>query len=383
MVDLCWVAHPERAATSPSPRPDGACHPHALPPLGNLPPVAESARVVYDRGVGACHLRLAPHPDLSTQSTRIHDGPRRARSVPKILETPSPSGYERPLQDLVREYVGRYADEVSTDVHGNVIAVRNPGAPVRVMLAGHCDQIGLIVQHVDDNGFVYVQQIGGWDPLMLIGQRMKVWTAAGPVFGVIARKPIHLLTDEEKAKVPKLKDLWLDIGAANKEEAPEARPRRRPDHRRTRIPRGGQPLRRRAGHGRQDRRLGRPRGPPPRVEGESRLRALRRLDRPGGSRPARRQDQRLRRRSARRHRRGRHLLDRLPHDRKEGRGRHQPRQGARHLSRTRTSTPRSSSGSSTPPTPPRSRTSWPPPAARREPTPTRCRSAARAWPPAW
>jgi endoglucanase len=136
----------------------------------------------------------------------------------KILETPSPSGYEWPLQEIVREYVGRFADEVSTDVHGNVIAVKNPGAPIRVMLAGHCDQIGLIVQHVDDNGFVYVQQIGGWDPLMLIGQRMKVWTAAGPVFGVIARKPIHLLTDEEKAKAPKLKDLWLDIGAANKEE---------------------------------------------------------------------------------------------------------------------------------------------------------------------
>ncbi len=100
-----------------------------------------------------------------------------------------------------------------------MIAVKNPAAPFRVMLAGHCDQIGLIVQHVDDNGFVYVQPIGGWDPLMLIGQRMTVWTAAGPVFGVIARKPIHLLTDEEKKQVPKLKDLWLDIGAANKEEA--------------------------------------------------------------------------------------------------------------------------------------------------------------------
>ena len=137
----------------------------------------------------------------------------------KILETPSPSGYETPLQDIVRDYVGRFADEVSTDVHGNVIAVKNPGAPVRVMLAGHCDQIGLIVQHIDENGFVYIKEIGGWDPLMLVGQRMKVWTAAGPVFGVIARKPIHLLTEEERAKVPKLKDMWLDIGAANKDEA--------------------------------------------------------------------------------------------------------------------------------------------------------------------
>ncbi len=112
-----------------------------------------------------------------------------------------------------------FADEVKTDSHGNVIAVKNPAAPLRVMLAGHCDQIGLIVQHIDDNGFLYVQPIGGWDPQQLIGQRLTVWSADGPVPGVIARKPIHLLTDEERKQVPKLKDLWLDIGAKDKEEA--------------------------------------------------------------------------------------------------------------------------------------------------------------------
>ena len=137
----------------------------------------------------------------------------------QILETPSPSGYESPLQQAVRVYAGEFADEVTTDVHGNVMAVRNPGAPLRVMLAGHCDQIGLIVQYIDAEGFLYIQQLGGWDPQMLIGQRMMVWTADGPAFGVIARKPIHLLTDEERKQVPKLKDLWLDIGAADKEEA--------------------------------------------------------------------------------------------------------------------------------------------------------------------
>jgi len=136
-----------------------------------------------------------------------------------VLQTPSPSGYESPLQAVVREYAGRFADEVSTDVHGNVIAVKNPGAPVRLMLAGHCDQIGLIVQHVDENGFVYLQPIGGWDPVVLVGQRMTVWATDGPVFGVIARKPIHLITEEERTKAPKMKELWLDVGAANKEEA--------------------------------------------------------------------------------------------------------------------------------------------------------------------
>jgi endoglucanase len=137
----------------------------------------------------------------------------------RILETPSPSGYEGPLQQIVREYVAPLADEVRSDLHGNLIAVKNPDAPLRVMLAGHCDQIGLIVQHVDDDGYVYVQPIGGWDPIMLVGQRMTVWTAAGPVPGVIARKPIHLLTEEERKQVPKLKDLWLDVGAASKDEA--------------------------------------------------------------------------------------------------------------------------------------------------------------------
>jgi tetrahedral aminopeptidase len=136
-----------------------------------------------------------------------------------LLETPSPSGYEGGAQQVVRDYVKGFADEVRTDLHGNVIVVKNPDNPFRVMLAGHCDQIGLIVQHIDDEGFIYVQQIGGWDPQMLIGQRMNVWTAKGPVFGVIARKPIHLLTEEERKQVSKIKDLWLDIGAPNKEEA--------------------------------------------------------------------------------------------------------------------------------------------------------------------
>jgi endoglucanase len=136
----------------------------------------------------------------------------------KILETPSPSGYERPVQEIVRQYVADFADRVTTDSHGNVIAVKNPQGAMRVMLAGHADQIGLLVQHIDSEGYLYCQPIGGWDAMQLIGQRMTVWTATGPVPGVIARKAIHLLTDEERKQVPKLKDLWLDIGAKDKAE---------------------------------------------------------------------------------------------------------------------------------------------------------------------
>jgi putative aminopeptidase FrvX len=137
----------------------------------------------------------------------------------RLLETPSPSGYEQPIQEVVRQYVASFADRVSTDVHGNVIVARNADAPLRVMFAGHCDQIGLLVQYIDAEGFLYVQPIGGWDPMVLIGQKLTVWTSSGPAFGAIARKPIHLLSDDERKQVPKLKDLWLDIGAKDKAEA--------------------------------------------------------------------------------------------------------------------------------------------------------------------
>lgn len=140
----------------------------------------------------------------------------------QVLETPSPSGYEQPVQDIVRRYVSDFAEEVRTDLHGNVIASCNTGAAMRVMFAGHCDQIGLIVSHINDNGYIYTNPIGGWDPQQLIGQRMTIHTASGQVPAVIARKPIHLLDADERKQVVKQKDLWLDIGAKNKDEAAEA-----------------------------------------------------------------------------------------------------------------------------------------------------------------
>jgi putative aminopeptidase FrvX len=138
-----------------------------------------------------------------------------------ILETPSPSGYEQPVQQLVREYAKSFADEIKTDFHGNVIVGCNVDAPLRVMFAGHADQIGLLVTHISDTGFIYTNTIGGWDPQQLIGQRMTIYTASGPVPAVISRKPIHLLDQDERKQVVKLKDMWLDIGAKNKEEASE------------------------------------------------------------------------------------------------------------------------------------------------------------------
>ena len=86
----------------------------------------------------------------------------------KLLHSPAPSGYEGPIQDVVREFAGEFADEVTTDLHGNVIAAVNPKAERRVMFAGHCDQIGLLVQYIDDDGYLWANLIGGWDIQMLL-----------------------------------------------------------------------------------------------------------------------------------------------------------------------------------------------------------------------
>ena len=129
------------------------------------------------------------------------------------------SGFEQPVQKVVRQYAESFADEIKTDLHGNVVLTVNPDAEVRVMLAGHADQIGLLISHIDDNGFIYIQTVGGWDPQQLIGQRVSIWTHTGPVNGVISRKAIHLLDENERKQVVKVKEMWIDIGASNREQA--------------------------------------------------------------------------------------------------------------------------------------------------------------------
>lgn len=139
-----------------------------------------------------------------------------------LLTAPGVPGYEEPVQQVVREYARDFCEQMTTDVHGNVTLTSNPDSGPRVMLAGHCDQLGLIVSHVDDDGFVFAQTVGGWDPQQLVGQRVTVWSEKGPVAGVIARKAIHLLEPEERKQVVEIKNLWLDIGATGKDDAEEA-----------------------------------------------------------------------------------------------------------------------------------------------------------------
>ncbi len=135
------------------------------------------------------------------------------------IETPSPSGFEEPIQKLAREFIAPYATQTRIDVHGNLVASIGDANGPRLMYAGHCDQIGMLVSYIDELGFVYAQTIGGWDPQQLIGQSMTIWTDKGPVAAVISRKPIHLLNSKEREQVVQLEQMWLDIGAKNQEEA--------------------------------------------------------------------------------------------------------------------------------------------------------------------
>ena len=137
----------------------------------------------------------------------------------KLLETPSPSGFEQKIQAVVKRRVSRFADDVTVDVHGNLIAAFNPEGKVRVMLAGHCDQIGMMVTHIDDSGFLYINQIGGIDPAVLPGSSLVIHTRSGPLPGVIGHKPIHLLSAEERGRKVELSKVWVDIGAENGAEA--------------------------------------------------------------------------------------------------------------------------------------------------------------------
>lgn len=134
-----------------------------------------------------------------------------------IVNAPSPSGYEQPAAKVYREYTEAFADRVTTDVHGNVTAVLNPDAPMRVMLAGHMDEIGFIIHHISDEGLLYFKGIGGHDSTIPIGQR--VWVHGKErVAGIIGRKAIHLQDEDERKKKPEIRDLWIDVGANSRAE---------------------------------------------------------------------------------------------------------------------------------------------------------------------
>jgi endoglucanase len=141
-----------------------------------------------------------------------------------LLTAAGPSGYERAPAAAFAALGRNFTDDVVIDVMGSVAARvpgTQPGAPF-LAIVGHIDEIGLIVTHIDDDGFISFTGVGGWDPMILVGQRVELLTRGGSVLGVVGKKPIHLLRDEERKKAPEIRDLHLDIGAPDGDAAKAA-----------------------------------------------------------------------------------------------------------------------------------------------------------------
>jgi len=136
-----------------------------------------------------------------------------------LLSTPSPSGFEHQVQRVWLDYVASLADESYSDTYGNAVAVLNPGGSPRVMIVGHADEVGLIVRHIDERGFIYPAAIGGLDPAALIGKRYTIHTAKGPVTGVSGSTAVHLLEKKADRRVGKVHEVFIDIGVKDEKAA--------------------------------------------------------------------------------------------------------------------------------------------------------------------
>jgi putative aminopeptidase FrvX len=137
----------------------------------------------------------------------------------RLLTAAGPSGYEQAPAAVFRDAASAFA-EVTQDTVGSTVArVRGSGDGPVLAIAGHIDEIGLIVHHVDDDGFLWFTAVGGWDTVVLVGQRLDVLTREGPIPGVVGKRPIHLLDAEERKKAPELKQLHIDIGAKDGDDA--------------------------------------------------------------------------------------------------------------------------------------------------------------------
>ena len=136
-----------------------------------------------------------------------------------LINSISPSGYEGPAAQIWKKEAQKFADKVWTDSHGSSHAVINSKEKLSVMLAGHCDEIGFQVSYIDEQGFIWIQPLGGWDAQIAQGQRVQILTKNGIVKGVIGKLAIHLQTPEQRKKVSEIKDLWIDIGSKDKKQS--------------------------------------------------------------------------------------------------------------------------------------------------------------------
>jgi putative aminopeptidase FrvX len=145
--------------------------------------------------------------------------PESLSFLKRLLDTPGPSSFEAATARVWRAEAGSFADLVHADVAGNSFATLDGRAGPRLMFAGHIDEIGVMVTHIDDEGYLSFDTIGGWDHQVFVGQRVILLGRSAQVTGVVGKKAIHLMEREERDKVSKVEDLWIDIGAVNRSEA--------------------------------------------------------------------------------------------------------------------------------------------------------------------
>ncbi len=141
----------------------------------------------------------------------------------RLLNAPGPSGYESAPAQVWREEASTFADEVTHDVVGSSFARIKPSrdatdAP-KVLLAGHIDEIGFVITHIDKEGFLWFSPLGGWDDQVVVGQRLRIAARNGDVIGVIGKKAAHLLKEEDRRKPTRLDEMWIDIGARDHDDA--------------------------------------------------------------------------------------------------------------------------------------------------------------------
>ena len=136
----------------------------------------------------------------------------------RLLDAAGPSGFEYRAGRVWRAEASTFVEHVDLDATGNSFALLNSSGSPHVMLAGHIDEIGLQITHVDEDGYLYVAEIGGWDPQVLVGQRVTILGKSIELPGVIGKKAIHLMTPKERDKGSKTRHLWVDVGASSRDE---------------------------------------------------------------------------------------------------------------------------------------------------------------------
>lgn len=136
-----------------------------------------------------------------------------------LLKVASPSGFEASAQAITRHFLHGTCDDISSDINGNLIALKKGSGKYKVMIVGHADEIGFMVSYIDESGFVYVKTLGGFDLNLLPGLRVDINHQGNIVRGIIGKKPIHMMHGGDDNPKLKIEDLWIDIGAKDKADA--------------------------------------------------------------------------------------------------------------------------------------------------------------------